>query len=169
MCRTENGVDAGPGNLNFQTVADVVDAGQSGTLWRVGFLPGTPKTTATDHARQGRAKAVFAFDLHESLCPSDQTQHQPEPARNPGKVKPPASLCGSGFYSVIARGPLSARSCIKPSETLRPGCSSQAPQECKKISLRLSETFLWFHHLVGQIRQLLLPLLLFHTVLCLCG
>lgn len=79
VCRTENGVDAGPGNLDFQTVADVVDVGQSGTLRRVGFLPRTPKTTATSHgAGQGRAMAVFAFDLQESLRPSDQTQHHKE-------------------------------------------------------------------------------------------
>lgn len=53
VCRTENGVDARPGNLDFQTVADVVDVGQSGSLRRVGFPPRTSKTTlAMVHGRE---------------------------------------------------------------------------------------------------------------------
>lgn len=110
-------------------------------LWRVSFLPRRQQPPTTAHSREEQRQSLHLtfMKVYAPQIRLNTIQSQQGILGKPGHLP----LCaGSGFYSVTARGPLNAGSCIKPSETLRPGCSSQAPQECKKISLRLSETFL---------------------------
>lgn len=154
VCRKENGVDPGPWELGFSNDCRCSRCGSSGWVWqsrklqKASFLPKTPKIYSHDML-QGLSTTVFEFDLREKFYVHQVRFNTVQKQQGILGLSGHLPLCtGSGFYSVIARGPLNKGSYIKTSESyllLRPWDMGvpRNPQMAKRnLSQRLFEIFL---------------------------